>query len=127
MSGDHAMVTGRVEETAITEQRAPWTGYSAHITRWFLASGLLLFFVLVWRAGPSAIGQLLWKTGWALPLVFVPYALIIGFETLGWWFAFQSSRVVRFTDLLRLTIATKAVQLLTPAITQAGEFMKVHL
>lgn len=105
----------------------PRVVYGTHFTRWFLAGGLLLFLFLFWRVGPGAIGQLLWMAGWALPLVFVPYALVIGCETLGWWFAFQSSQVVRFKDLVRLTVATKAVQLLTPSITQAGEFMKVHL
>ena len=105
----------------------PRVVYGTHLTRWFLAGGLLLFLILFWRVGPGAIGQLLWKAGWALPLVFVPYALVITCETLGWWFAFHSSQVVRFKDLVRLTVATKAVQLLTPSITQAGEFMKVHL
>lgn len=105
----------------------PHVVYGTHLTRWFLVSGLLLFLVLFWKVGPGAIGQLLWKADWALPLVFVPYILVITCETLGWWFAFQPNQVVRFKDLVRLTIATKAVQLLTPSITQAGEFMKVHL
>src|SRR4051812_39636446 len=127
MSGNHATVTGSGEEPVISEKRLAGTGSRAYLTRWFLAVGLLLFVFLLWKAGPSAIGQLLWQAGWALPLVFVPYALMIGCEALGWWFAFQSGQFVRFTRLLQLTVATKAVQLLTPAITQAGEFTKVHL
>ena len=106
----------------------PRGAYGAHLTRWFLAGGMLLFMVLLWRVGPGPIGQLLLKAGWALPLVFVPYALMIASEALGWWFAFPSGQQsIRFNDLLRLTLATKAVQFLTPSITQAGEFMKVHL
>ena len=50
-----------------------------------------------------------------------------GCETLGWRFAFPASRSLRFSELLRLTVAVKAVQFLTPSIIQAGEFMKVHL
>jgi len=100
----------------------------SYLTRGFLISGLALFAILVWSIGPSSIGSLLWKVGWGLPLCFVPYGLVIAFETLGWWFAFPSNHhSMRFNDLVRLTVATKAVQLLTPSITQAGEFMKVHL
>ena len=101
--------------------------YGTHLTRWFLATGLLLFLVLCWKVGPAVIGRLLWEAGWALPLVFVPFALVIACEALGWWFAFPPSESMRLNDLVRLTVTTKAVQLLTPSITQAGEFMKVHL
>lgn len=118
---------GDAGEPAGSHKLQPRVGYGTHLTRWFLAAGLLLFLVLLWRVGPGAIGQLLWKAGWALPLVFVPYALVIACEALGWWFAFPSSQSMRVNDLVRLTVATKAIQLMTPSITQAGEFMKVHL
>lgn len=101
--------------------------YGTHLAGWFLAAGLLLFLVLFLKVGPAVIGRLLWEAGWAIPFVFVPFALVIGCEALGWWFAFPSSQPLRFNDLVRLTVATKAVQLLTPSITQAGEFIKVHL
>jgi uncharacterized protein (TIRG00374 family) len=105
----------------------PRVAHGTYLTRWFLAGGMLLFLILLWRIGPGAIGQLLLKAGWALPLVFVPYALVIACEALGWRFSFPSIQSLRFKDLVRLTVATKAVQLLTPSITQSGEFMKVHL
>jgi len=121
-------VLGKAGGSAGSHNLQPRLRYGTHPTRWFLAGGLLLFLVLLWRVGPSAIGQLLWKAGWAIPLVFVPYALVVVSEALGWWFAFPSSRQsIRFDDLVRLTVAAKAVHFLTPSISQAGEFMKVHL
>jgi len=108
-------------------QGRPQLVYRPGLTRWCLAGGLLLFIVLLWRIGAEAVGRQLWNAGWALPLVFLPYALTISCETLAWWFAFPPGRWLRFRDLLRLTAAAKAVQLLTPSIAQAGEFLKIHL
>ena len=118
---------GKGTEVVRGHELQPRIVYGTHLTRWFLVGGLLLFLVLLWRVGLGSIGQLLWKVGWTIPMVFVPYTLVIGCEALGWWFAFPSSQLLRFYDLVRLTVATKAVQLLTPSITQAGEFIKVHL
>ena len=97
------------------------------ITKWFLAGGLLLFALLLWKTNLEIVGELLWKASYAFPMLFIPYTLVIIFETVGWRFAFPSSRSVQFNHLLRLTVAAKAVQFLTPSIIQAGEFMKVHL
>jgi glycosyltransferase 2 family protein len=96
-------------------------------TRWFLAGGLLLFALLLWRTRLDHVGELLWQARWAFALVCIPYALVLVCETLGWRFAFPASRLLSFSELLRLTVAAKAVQFLTPSIIQAGEFMKVHL
>ena len=101
--------------------------YGIPITRWFLAGGLLLFALLLWRTRLDHVGELLWQARWAFALIFIPYALVPVCETLGWRFAFPASRSLRFSELLRLTVAVKAVQFLTPSIIQAGEFMKVHL
>src|SRR5262245_49072301 len=117
----------QVAMSELVDTVQPRLAHGTHLTRWFLAGGLSLFLILLWRIGPGAIGQLLLKAGWSLPLVFVPYALVIVCETLGWRFAFPSFQSLRFKDLAPLTVATKAVQLLTPSITQSGEFMKVHL
>ena len=97
------------------------------VTKWFLACGLLLFALLLWKTDLESVGELLWRASYAFPVLFIPYSLVIVFETLGWRFAFPSSRSVQFNHLLRLTVAAKAVQFLTPSILQAGEFMKVHL
>ncbi len=58
------------------------------LTSVFLIGGLALFAILVWRSGLDLIGSLLLKVGWALPLVFLPHALVTAFEASGWWFAF---------------------------------------
>src|SRR6188508_907673 len=82
-------------------------------TRWFLAGGLLLFALLLWRTRLDHVGELLWQARWAFALVCIPYALVLVCETLGWRFAFPASRLLPFSELLRLTVAAKAVQFLT--------------
>lgn len=116
------------EEKAGTARRLPSFGvYGTQLTRWFFAGGLAIFVFLLWRTGFEAVGQILWKASWAFPLIFIPFALVVLCETLGWWFAFPSTRSIRFTHLAGLTIAAKGVQFLTPSIVQAAEFMKIHL
>jgi uncharacterized protein (TIRG00374 family) len=102
-------------------------GYGVTTKRWFLAGGLVVFVLLLWKMRLDTVAELLWKARWAFPLVFVPYSLVVVCETLGWCFAFPVGRSVPFRTLLRLTVAAKAIQFLTPSIIQAGEFMKVHL
>lgn len=115
------------EKLAGLRQSSAAAAYGIPTTRWFLAGGLLLFALLLWRTRLDHVGKLLWQARWAFALIFIPYALVPVCETLGWRFAFPASRSLRFSELLRLTVAVKAVQFLTPSIIQAGEFMKVHL
>jgi hypothetical protein len=105
----------------------PDRAYGAAATRWFLAGGLLLFALLLWNTNLAGVANLLSRASVAFPLLFVPYALVVVLEAVGWRFAFPSGGFVRFNDLLRLTIAVKAVQFLTPSIIQAAEFMKIQL
>ena len=115
------------EQAESVRRPLSFSAYETPLTRWFFAAGLLLFVLLLLRTGLDAVGQLLWKASWALPLVFIPFALVVLCESLGWSFAFPSTRSMHLKDLIRLTIAAKGVQLLTPSIIQAGEFMKIHL
>jgi uncharacterized protein (TIRG00374 family) len=106
----------------------PQTRPLAALTRVPLIGGLALFAILVWRVGPDLIGGLLLKVGWALPFVFLPHACVTTLEASGWWFTFsQHGCPIRFVDILRFSVAAKAVQLVTPSISQAGELVKIHL
>ena len=106
----------------------PQTRPLAALTRVPLLGGLALFAILVWRVGPDLIGGLLLQVGRALPLVFLPHAFVTSLEASGWWFAFsQNGCPIRFVEILRFNVAAKAVQLVTPSISQAGELVKIHL
>lgn len=119
---------GAIEEESGGRRPEAGRVYGSYLTRALLMGGLVLFVLLVWRIGPSSIGNLPWRIGWALPFVFLPYVLVIAFETLGWWFAFPSHRhPIGLYDIMRCTVAAKSVQLVTPSISQAGEFAKLHL
>ena len=98
------------------------------VTLVLLIGGLALFSILVWRSGPDLIRNLLLKVGWALPFVFLPHALVTTLEAAGWWFAFpQKGCPIRAIEILRFSVAAKAINHLTPSISQAGELLKFHL
>lgn len=97
-------------------------------TRVVFFLGLLLFALLLWRTGLDVIGQLVLDIGWTLPLVWLPFALVIVCNTWGWWAAFlRHNRTILFSRLIRINISAQAIQLVTPSITQAGELLKIHL
>lgn len=100
----------------------------SHFTRGFLIAGMALFAILVWKIGPALIGNMLWGVGWALPLVVMPYIIVILFEVSGWWFAFPDRNPpITYREVLEFTVAAKAIQLITPSIAQVGELMRIHL
>ena len=117
-------VNNTVHVNALKPKAAP----RSNLTRVFLIGGLALFVVLVWRSGSGSIRIILWNVGWGLPLVFLPHALLDGFEASGWWFAFpRSGCPIKLVQILRFTVAAKAIQNVTPSISQAGELLKFHL
>ena len=60
--------------------------------------------------------------------MFLPHVLVIAFEATGWWFAFsQKAGPVKYPVILRFSAAAKAIQHVTPSISQAGELVKIHL
>jgi len=113
-----------VDASSVESKAAP----HSILTRVMLIGGLALFAILVWRSGPDSILSLLMKVGWALPLVFLPNALVNAFQASGWWFAFpQDGCPIGLSEILWFTIAAKAIQYVTPSISQAGELLKFHL
>jgi uncharacterized protein (TIRG00374 family) len=113
-----------LEARAVERAAAP--GFT--LTRLLLIGGLALFVFLIWRSGPHLIHMFLWKVGWALPLVFLPHGFVTAFEASGWWYAFPGKGCpIKFVEILRFTVAAKAVQHMTPSISQAGELLKIHL
>jgi len=122
------------QEVSAAKERAgsrmvePQAGPLSALTCVLMIGGLGLFAILVWRVGPNRIGGMLLRVGWALPLVLVPHTLVTVLEALGWWLAFpQQGCPIRFIEILRFTVAAKAIQLVTPSISQAGELVKIHL
>jgi hypothetical protein len=89
---------------------------------------VVLFGVLVWRVGAVSIGHLLLSVGWWAVLLPLPQGLIMLCDTLGWWFAFSRTGCpLRYGELLRFTVAAKAINQVTPSLSQAGELVKLHL
>jgi len=125
---DSIQVLNTDEQRAGSEKMEVKAAPRSVVTRAFVIVGVALFAILVWRIGPDSIGALLLKVGWALPLVVLPHALVIAFEATGWWFAFsQKARPVKYLAILRFSVAAKAIQHVTPSISQAGELVKIHL
>jgi glycosyltransferase 2 family protein len=123
MTRDSAVAGGA---PARASARRSWR--RAAVTHAFSAAGLVLCAVLVWRIGLDAIRGVLGTVGWALPLIIVPHVLVAGFEALGWWLAFpRRGCPLKFAELVRFSVAAKAIQFVTPSISQAGELVKIHL
>jgi hypothetical protein len=90
--------------------------------------GVALFAVLLWQVGTVAIAHLLLGIGWRALLLPLPHAVVVLGETFGWWLAFAPGACpVRFAVLLRFIVAAKAIQTVTPSLSQAGELLKLYL
>lgn len=130
MPGERVRIqaTETVEERSGSEALESKTAHRLILSRVFLIGGLGLFAILVWRSGPAPIGEFLLKVRWAWPLVFLPNALVTALHASGWWFAFSRNGCpVRYLDIVRFSIAAKAIHHVTPSISQAGELVKIHL
>jgi glycosyltransferase 2 family protein len=105
----------------------PWRPRTTR-TVGFLLAGVALFLVLIWLVGAASVGHLLLTVGWSVVLLPFPHILVAVFETLGWWFAFSRQGCpLPFATLFRFAFAVKAVQGVTPSLSQAGEVAKLHL
>jgi uncharacterized protein (TIRG00374 family) len=98
------------------------------LTRWLFLAGVALFAWLIWRVGAAPIGHLLLGVGWKAVLLPLPHILITLSETTGWWFAFSRDGCPkRLATLLRFTVASRAIQGVTPSVSQATELVRIHL
>jgi glycosyltransferase 2 family protein len=93
-----------------------------------LASGIILFFVLVAQLGVDNVLANLRMIGWGILLIIAAEILAFILNTLGWHAAFpRGGRVPSFGQLLLARIAGDGVNYLTPTATMGGEFVRVRM
>lgn len=115
-------------EGAGTRVRRTLAVPSPTLTGGLFVGGLVLFAVLIGRVGLASIGDVLLAIGWSALLVPVPHALYALGETAGWRLAFpRGGCPLRYVALLRLTVAVKVIQGVTPSVSQAAELVRIHL
>lgn len=93
----------------------------------FLFLGLGLLVVLVTQIDLTRVKTYLHEMGWAFPLIFLPYAVVYLYDTLGWRFAFGPSLSVPFHILFLTRMGGEAINNLTPFAYLGGEPVKAHL
>lgn len=89
-----------------------------------IATGMLFFLSRVdWHTTSLYLRQL----GAAAPLVLVPYAFVLGCDTLGWKASFEHPRALPYWQLWRMRTATEALNNSLPAGVAVGETLKTVL
>ncbi len=93
-----------------------------------LASGIVLFFVLLARLGVDNVLTNLRMVGWGIVLIIAAEILAFVANTLGWRAVFPAGgRVPPFGQLLLARIAGDGANYLTPTATMGGEFVRVRM
>lgn len=93
-----------------------------------LASGIVLFCVLLARLGIDNVLANLRMVGWGIVLIIAAEILAFVANTLGWRAAFPAGgRVPSFGQLLLARIAGDGANYLTPTATMGGEFVRVRM
>lgn len=124
----HAQRHAVLEATDAPASHSPGLVAETPLSRALVVGGAALFALCVWQSGAGMILEQLQAMSWRLLLVVLPYALGAACDTLGWWYAFPHPGCpVRYSELLRIRLAAKALQEMTPAIAQVGEAAKIHL
>jgi glycosyltransferase 2 family protein len=117
-------------EVPLSSALAPSSGERAlRIAEWLvLATGVVLFGVLLVRLGVDSVLANLWAVGWGIILIIAAEIPIFAANTLGWRAAFpRGSRAPSFGQLLPARIACDAANYLTPTATMGGEFVRVRM
>jgi glycosyltransferase 2 family protein len=93
-----------------------------------LASGIVLFFILLARLGIDNVLTNLRMVGWGIVLIIAAEILAFVPNTLGWRAVFPTGgRVPSFRRLLLARIAGDGANYLTPTATIGGEFVRVRM
>jgi uncharacterized protein (TIRG00374 family) len=91
----------------------------------FLFVGCAIFFVLIYKVGPSTIYNQLIVLKWKVLLLLLPFTLVFVLDTLGWRYAFTNSKI-SFKDLFLIRIAGESLNWIIPSANFAGEPMKAY-
>jgi glycosyltransferase 2 family protein len=98
------------------------------LERVVLASGIVLFFVLLARLGFDNVVTNLRMVGWGIVVIVAAEILPYLVNTLSWRTAFPpGGRVPSFGQLLLARIGGEAANYLTPTATMGGEFVRVRM
>jgi uncharacterized protein (TIRG00374 family) len=93
-----------------------------------LATGIILFVVLLAQLGLDNVLSNFRVVGWGIVLIIVAEILPMAVNTLGWRAAFpKGGRVPSFRQLLLARIAGEAANYLTPTAMMGGEFVRVRM
>ena len=91
----------------------------------FLIVGCAIFFILIYKVGPSTIYHQLIILKWRVLLLLLPFSLVFILDTLGWKYAFTNSKI-SFKDLFLIRIAGESLNWIIPSANFAGEPMKAY-
>ncbi len=90
-----------------------------------LIVGCAIFFVLIYKVGPSTLYYHLSTLKWKILLLPLPYFLVFALYTIGWKYAFTNSKI-SFKDLFLIRIAGESLNWIIPSANFAGEPMKAY-
>ncbi len=96
----------------------------------FVIFGVSILAGLIYHTGPGVILNYLKVMGWYAPLILIPYAVLIIFDTKAWAYSFKPSfknKKVGLGPLYLIRIAGESVNNLTPTAYLGGEPVKAVL
>ncbi len=115
---------------SLSSTPAPSRGERAlRLAEWLvLATGIVVFGVLLARLGVDSVLANLRMVGWGIILIIAAEIPIFALNTLGWRAAFPGGGCVpSFWRLLLARVAGDAANYLTPTATMGGEFVRVRM
>ncbi len=90
-----------------------------------LIFGCAIFFVLIYKVGPSTIYHQLIALKWKVLLLFLPFSLVFALDTLGWKYSLKEEKI-SFKDLFIIRLAGESVNSIVPSANFAGEPVKAY-